>query len=185
MVSLTGDLMVGTLVTGRLGTLTRTERFYASYSADELRGFYYQAASKMLEEVMERATDERSLLRPEIWNGHAGARLCALDKEVRDAIRKLQEGIVEAKDIKPDGIRYHNLLTLYSVLLFCFCTSCRPVRAPYLGLNRIDEETGFAYLADKDDDAHHKLRLIWVPQLCRDQIFTVKRSVTGPIPASF
>jgi integrase len=170
MVSLTGDLMVGTLVTGRLGTLTRTERFYASYSADELRGFYYQAASKMLEEVMERATDERSLLRPEIWNGHAGARLCALDKEVRDAIRKLQEGIVEAKDIKPDGIRYHNLLTLYSVLLFCFCTSCRPVRAPYLGLNRIDEETGFAYLADKDDDAHHKLRLIWVPQLCRDQM---------------
>jgi hypothetical protein len=170
MVSLTGDLMVGALVTGRLGTLTRTERFYASYSADGLRGFYYQAASKMLEEVMERATDERSLRRPEIWSGHAGARLCALDQEVRVAIRKLQERIDATKLVKREGVRYHNLLTYYSVLLFCFCTSCRPVRAPYLGLNRIDEETGFAYLADKDDDAHHKLRLIWVPELCREQM---------------
>jgi hypothetical protein len=170
MVSRTGDLMVGALITGRLGTLTRTERFYASYSAKELRDFYNRAASRMLEQVTARAAFERPLHRPEIWKGHAGARLCALDGEVEDAIRKLQERIVAAKETERDGVQYHNLLTQYSVLLFCFCTSCRPVRAPYLRLNRINKETGFAYLGDKDDDAHHKLRLIWVPELCQQQM---------------
>ena len=170
MVSLRADLMAGALVTGRLGTLTRTERFYASYSVENLRQLHFCATSKMLEQVIGLVARERPLRHPQIWEGHVGARLCAYDAEVKAAIQKLQVGIDSTRNDKRYRVKFHNLMTLYSVLMFCFCTSCRPVRAPFLRRQRIDEETGFAYLADKDDDAHHKLRLIWVPDLCQEQM---------------
>lgn len=171
LVALSGDLMAGALITGRLGTLTRTERSYASYSVKNLRKLYYRAASRMHRQVaVGSVAMERPVQHPELWKGHVGARLCAHDANVKDAIRNMQDRIDSVRDVKGQRVDFHNLMTLYSVLMFCFCTSCRPIRTPFLGRQRIDEETGFAYLADKDDDAHHKLRLVWVPDLCRKQM---------------
>ena len=171
LVAISGDLMAGSLITGQYGPLTRTERFYASYAPGRLRSLYYRASANMVEQLTGKTLPaEKPNPHPSFGVGHVGARLCAKDDEVERAIREIGDAIEAKRNVKRLRIDYHNLLTLHSVLLFCFCTSCRPVRAPYLPLERVDKDTGFAYLSDKDDDAHHKARLVWVPKLCTDQM---------------
>ncbi len=171
LVAISGDLMAGALITSRFGTNTRTERFYASYTVESLRRCYRKVASRLFNQVTDNvAPKDRPLRNPVLWQGHVGARLCAKDDEVKRAIGDLKKAIKKVRGVKRKRVEYHNLFTLYTVMLFCFCTSCRPVRTPYLSRARIDKETKFAYLSDKDDDAHHKTRLIWVPKLCRDQM---------------
>jgi hypothetical protein len=170
LISKSGDLMAATLITGEFSSLSRTERFYAAYDVAKLRHLYYSAASNIYQQIFgEQAPTEIAMYGQE-KRGFVGARLCAEDKAVRESIRQLGFEIEASRGHHATRIRYHNLLTLHTVLLFGFCTSCRPIRTPYIWLDRVDEETGFAYLADKDDDAHHKLRLIWVPDLCRQQM---------------
>jgi len=176
LVALSGDLMAGALITGRFGPLTRTERFYASYSVERLRHLYYRTSSRMFSQLTgQQAPSEKPLKVPSFWQGFVGARLCAKDDEVKRAIVGIGDAIDAAQGKKKERAEYHNLLTLHSVLLFCFCTSCRPIRAPYLWLDRVDEDTEFAYLSDKDDDAQHKTRLIWVPGLCLMQMKNYER----------
>jgi hypothetical protein len=170
LVAHSGDLMAGALITGRMGTLTRTERFYASYSVSFLRQLYVDRTSRMLQLTTSQAPQIQPLRNPSGWQGHVGARLCAKDQAVKQSITDLKDAIGQARDVAGDLVEFHNLLTTYTVMYFCFSTSCRPIRTPYIGKHRIDEETGFAYLCDKDDDAHHKARLIWVPGLCREQM---------------
>ena len=45
----------------------------------------------------------------------------------------------------------------------------------YLPCHRVDKGTRFAALSDKDDDAHHKLRLIYIPELCWNQMLAYER----------
>jgi len=187
LVAVRGDLMAGSLITGQFSALTRTERYYACYPVSSLRKLYYRVASAMIRQIRcEQPPPETPPSFPSLWHGYVGARLCARDRDVKLAIGNLGESIEALCEVKNQTIAYHNLLTLHSVLLFCFCTSCRPVRAPYLRRDRIDEETGFAYLCDKDDDAHHKTRLIWVPDLCQQQMKLYEqhcRSLENETPA--
>lgn len=169
LVARSGDLMAGALITGRMGTLTRTERFYASYPTAALRQLYFSAASKMVRRLTAKNCP-RPLPAPELWQGNVGARLCAKDDKVEGAITALKEEIETVRGVKRKRTEFHNLLTLYAVMYFCFSTSCRPIRTPFLSMDRVDKDTGFAYLSDKDDDANHKMRLIWVPELCRKQM---------------
>jgi hypothetical protein len=55
-------------------------------------------------------------------------------------------------------------------MLFAYGTSMRAIRTPYLELEKIDPETSFALISDKDDDAHNKTRLAWVPKIVADQM---------------
>lgn len=170
LVAHSGDLMAGALITGRMGTLTRTERFYASYSVSFLRKLYVDRTSRMLQFTTSKAPQIQPLRNPGGWQGHVGARLCAKDNAVIGAITDLKNAIGQARDVEGEQVKFHNLLTTYTVMYFCFSTSCRPIRTPYMWKHRIDEETGFAYLCDKDDDAHHKTRLVWVPDSCQQQM---------------
>lgn len=170
LVARSGDLMAGALITGRTGTLTRTERFYASYSVPALRQLYVDRARRMLQLITRNAPQIQPHGNPDGWQGHVGARLCAKDTSVVKAITGLKDAIGKARGVENDRMKFHNLLTTYTVMYFCFSTSCRPIRTPYIWTHRIDDETRFAYLCDKDDDAHHKTRLIWVPDLCREQM---------------
>ena len=170
LVARSGDLMAGALITGRMGVLTRTERFYASYSVPALRRLYVDSTLEILEMTKGTAPEIQPLQNPDGWCGHVGARSCANDNAVKDAIKGLKNAIEKARGVESKQIEFHNLLTTYTVMYFCFSTSCRPVRTPYIGTHRIDEETRFAYLCDKDDDAQHKTRLVWVPSLCLEQM---------------
>jgi hypothetical protein len=171
LVARCGDLMAGALITGRMGTLTRTERFYASYPPADLRRLYFETACEMVRDVTgEDPPEPQPVLNPEFWSGHVGARLCAKDAEVKRAVADIKAAYYEVRKEKRLSGERHNLMTLYSVMFFCFSTSCRPIRTPYIWIHRVDPETNFAYLTDKDDDAHHKARLVWIPPTCLHQM---------------
>lgn len=171
LTTLSGDLMTAALITGRFPTQTRSERFYSSYPVDTLRQLHWRAVQQLLPQLTGViATNWKLTDDPVTWAGHVGARLCAKDDAIAEAIKALKRDIRAVRKVKRKRDRAHNLLTLYTVLLFGFSTSCRPTRIPYLPCNRVDKGTRFAALSDKDDDAHHKLRLIYIPKLCWDQM---------------
>lgn len=175
MVTLSGDLMAAALITGRFPSQTRSERFYASYPVTTLRLLHWRAADRMRQITGCASIELRAGENPAIWAGHVGARLCANDESITDAIRTLKEKIKAVRHGKRKGVEAHNLLTLYSVLMFGFSTSCRPTRIPYIGISRVDQQTRFVALSDKDDDAHHKLRLVYIPELCWQQMCAYER----------
>jgi hypothetical protein len=73
-------------------------------------------------------------------------------------------------DDRAGSIKFHNLYTLYAVLMFAYATSMRAIRTPYLSFDEVDPIDGFAFISDKDDDAHHKTRQVWIPPIVFSQM---------------
>jgi hypothetical protein len=168
LVAVTGDVMVAVVITGHDHAQARTQQFYATYSEAKLQEIYSEATA----DVVQQAHRAAGLPPPLSPKGHElvegrfiGARLCAKLSEVQKAVSTLQERIEEARCIRDDAgsIEFHNLYTLYTVLFFGYATSMRAIRTPYIWPEKVDKETGFTFLSDKDDDAQHKTRLAWVP----------------------
>lgn len=182
LVAETGDLMAAVLITGHDHPQARSQKFYAVYSEERLQRTYTEVAElafrlgRKAAGFSEPALSDEDNQRTGENNPRAGkwigARLCAKRDEVVRAIRELRDGINSLhgfKDFK-DFVRYHNLYTLYTVLMFAYATAMRAIRTPYIWLDKIDQETGFAFVSDKDDDAQHKTRLVWVPPFVVEQM---------------
>ncbi len=170
-----GDLMAAVLITGHSHPQARTQQFYASYGVAQLQSIYIEAASAIVREAHLAADLEPPELCADTGpapNEHVGARLCATQDAVQRAIRRLREDLDVATTIndRAQAINYHNLYTLYTLRMFAYATSVRAIRTPYIPLNRVDTDRGFAFLSDKDDDAQHKTRQTWIPPLVISQM---------------
>lgn len=168
LLATTGDLMAAVLITGRSHPQARSEQFYASYSVAQLRSVYLKATSIVVQEAYLAA----DLVPPEIpadtqpeEEAHVGARLCATYDAVQKAVRRLQNDLKSARQIKDQAgsIVFHNLYTLYTILMFAYATSIRAIRTPYLSLDEVDTIDGFAFISDKDNAARNNTRQAWIP----------------------
>jgi hypothetical protein len=171
----TGDVMAAVLVTGHSHPQARTQQYYASHSATQLRKIYLEATATVVQEAYKAASLDPPALPVDsetVQEGHVGARLCVTRAAAKDAVRRLHEQLGAAAEIKDraGSITFHNLYTLYTVLLFAYATSMRAIRTPYLSLEEVDTATGLAFISDKDDDAQHKARLAWVPTFVIQQM---------------
>jgi len=184
IVAATGDLMAAVSVTGREHSQARTQQYYSAYSVAELQEIYVKATSAVASPPSTAAAPVRGTVPRRRVKGqgeYVGARLCASKVSVRRAIALLEKRIAKTQPIldRSGSIAFHNLFTLHTVLLFSFATSMRAIRTPYLGPERIDTDTGFTLISDKDDDARHKTRLAWVPPFVINQMLLYAEHVAA------
>lgn len=181
LLAVTGDIMAAVVITDHSHPQARTQQFYGTYSVSELQKIYrdttstvvhqaYKAANLPLPEpVPPPSLDGTTVEKDE---GYVGARLCARLTCVQGAIRRLQEQISELSQSqnRDESIKFHNLYSLHTVLLFGYATSMRAIWTPYISPEKVDDVTGFTFISDKDDDAQHKTRPAWVPIFVREEM---------------
>ena|GEM_PF-1676253 len=104
--------------------------------------------------------------------GAVGARMCPTTGAVRSMFARLSQDIDDASDYRDRTgfTRYHNRLTLFTVQMFAYATTCRAIRTPYLPMSSVCLARNLTTLSDKDDEFHHKTRLIWIPPVLEKQM---------------
>lgn len=177
----TGDATQATMITGNVHRLARVRLFYTSTRTERLANIY----RSVIESLLDRAygaigrdnvfPPSRLRLRPQ--GGVVGGRNCPTSEAVQSMFARLHRDITEASTYvdRTGFVRYHNLLTLWTLQGFAYATSCRAIVTPLLPLDEIDERTGLAPLSDKDDEFSHKTRLVWIPEPIRRQLRAYQR----------
>ncbi|MAL97488.1 MAG: hypothetical protein CL583_03465 [Alteromonadaceae bacterium] len=166
--SIHGDVTEAVALTGQGHALAQVRAFYATPSIDHLRNVYKSAVETIQQQVYAASGIEHAVARsavPEAGQKHVGSRLCARFESVTKAVSNLQKELKQTAHFLTfeDFISYHNLFTLYTVVMFGYSTSCRAIVTPFIPSKNIDPVTHLTSLADKDGPDHHKARLVWLP----------------------
>lgn len=170
----TGDVTEAAVLTGQSHRLAQTRIFYTTPNIKSLRELYVRTVNEILPSLPATkdgvvnlnpaATDFETL--------HVGSRLCATVDAVKMAIFALQQDLKSASryDSFTQFSRYHNLLTLYTVLMVAYGVAFRAVVKPFIASDLIDPETHLTAIADKVGEDLNKSRLAWVPPSVLQQI---------------
>jgi len=153
--------------------------YYYAPKVSYLEGAYYEAAKAIADTVKAPLgwsddetvnnkvfSDDRSVER-------VGSKICPLDETVRLMVDDFKEEVNSLRVSRSSNewfIDFHNSFTSYCVMLLGFCSGYRAVRDPFYSEAEIDWESNFIVITDKDSDDFYNSRIVWVPDLCMDQI---------------
>ena len=177
----TGDPTLATLITGNVHRLARVRLFYTATRGTTLA----QAYKRVVDELLTRIYG--SLERPNLYSterrrvtdqaGVIGGRNCPTFDAVRSMVHAIQADLATGiRYVDRSGfIRFHNLLSLWTLQCFAYATTCRAIVTPLLPLSSVDSRRGLASLSDKDDEFAHKTRLIWIPDSVQRQMAAYER----------
>lgn len=77
---------------------------------------------------------------------------------------------------------YHNAYSLYTLSMLGYATGYRAVKDPFLEVEEIDPDTGLAVISDKDGPELYNARLVWVPEVVRQQLSHYRDHVNRLMP---
>lgn len=170
-----GELTATAIITGRNIPLANVRLFYACRSVKRLQEIYAAEASSIRKQLEpDYAVPE--IVRQTVQENFIGHRKCPTVKAVQKAIAGLLKAMEDASPRLTDeqSARYHNLFTLYTIWMFSYCTGVRGVKTPYLSDAEIDPVSGLSTITDKDGGIGYKTRVVWVPDVLRQQMALYK-----------
>ena len=180
LVIASGDIAAAVAITGKFNTLAEARIFYSTPDLNRLRNIYLVAVDELvvrISMIAGKASPTTTVAMLSYVDKHVGSRLCATESAVRRAVASIKTRLADgvAGIDERTVVSYHNLYTLYSVLVFAYTTACRPIVTPFLASQEIDEDSGFAVLTDKDGLDHYKSRLVYVTKESLLQIRNYER----------
>lgn len=170
----TGDAAIASCTISDEHHLASVRLHYTSPWVKDLQKHYANVVASMLE--LTKSTGAKpSLVKPWMSRdqiGAVGARQCPTTDAIRSMFERLSNDIDDASNYvdRLGFIKYHNRLTLFSVQMFAYSTTCRAIKTPYFPLSSICSTKGLASISDKDDEFHHKTRLVWIPPVLQKQM---------------
>ncbi len=179
LIDQTGDTADASIITGRIPNRgQKTALYYYSPLVNDLQKKYSETCKKVENTITDNITfnsisNEQENFAKTIKGIRTGSKICPLEKTILLMITDLQKQINYYKKKHLDEshiIKFHNAYTAYCVMMLGFATGYRAVRDPFYSESEIDEETGFLVISDKDSDDYYNSRIVWLPQVCRDQI---------------
>jgi hypothetical protein len=166
------NISAASLITNQAPPLASAKLFYSTPSISSLQLIYRDAVLSLKSDLARTGYQLESPDFSEVSPGSfaVGSALCPAMKTVKEAIGRLKAQVLECKDGNGPIIFRHNIYTLYSALYLQFAVGFRGICNPWLSLDQIDFESGIASVQDKGDESGYKTRLLYLPQLVRDQI---------------
>jgi len=187
-----GDLSATAIITGNDVPLARVKLFYACRSITRMRELYTTSVIGVRNQLwasrgITPPEQALSILKPSeeacsIFKedtAYIGNRLCPTLKTVQEAVQNLQFEIRRSARPKTDAEyqRHHNLVTLYTLLMFSYTTGVRGIATPYIDLSEIGPlllHTAPALLrttlTDKDSGVGYKTRLVRITPMLFEQM---------------
>jgi hypothetical protein len=175
------DLTVAMYITGKEHFLGRNPSYYTSLPIKKLRAIFKVVCREIKHRhISETPRDdirriERSVAKERlpVTTCHIGTPFRPTRKTVKDLVKDLQkklEDIIKVEKGVLKLMRFHNSMTRYTAFMIAFGTGFRAIRDPFLSAAEIDWRSGFALLADKDNEDGYNSRLIWLPPDCLEQL---------------
>ena len=157
-----GDLTAAAITTGDDLQISKVKLFYACPLVSRLQRIYVHVATSVKNELrhtMERQPPTPVHIHFDSRDIYIGSRLCPTRHAVQESIARLK---CELRSSSPTLAlqRFHNLFTVYTLLMFFYTTGVRGVRTPYVNLSDIDPLFGLGTLTDKDSGVGYKSRLV-------------------------
>lgn len=170
IVSESNNVTAASMITGFYHPLVQTKIFYTSHKVEYLRKVYLEIINPLLIET-EQHINKRTVatLKKEQV---IGARNCVSIDAYQHSISKLKNSLDELKKYSgwDEFINYHNIFTVYVILMFNFATAARSIKSPLIQFDDIDPLLGISTISDKDTNPPYHARLIWIPEMVRKQL---------------
>lgn len=176
-----GDITEAMIITGRSHYLGTVQLHYASPPLSRLQAVYNDTCRQITETVYQSL--HKPLPPPQINSCqlvpthtndyYTGGRHYLKRGVVAELVQNL---IVRFNDTLKFsgsldyGVELHNDYTLYVAELLGFASGYRAVQNPLACIDQIDWQTGFCCISDKDDLDYYNARLVWLPELVRQQL---------------
>jgi len=174
----TNDVSTASSITGIEHPLNKSRSHYFTPDLNYLRTIYKNIVTEIsaaytfpgLSQQTNLISTSQSTL--DLSGKATGSRYCATFTAVKNAIRQLQDNIAKLslRISRKEFANYHNLYTLYSILMFGFATGRRPFNTQLPSIDKIDNETGITILNEKDNQYRSKSRPSWIPPFMMDQL---------------
>ncbi|MDX8382472.1 MAG: hypothetical protein R8M45_00225 [Ghiorsea sp.] len=164
-----GDVMLASLVTCTPHALSQTQLHYSSPTANHIRETYIKAVGKHAwQDQPPVNVDNQASLNEQSY----GSRLCPHQKNVALLVDKLSSTIKASPHnrFSPSLIQYHNTYTVYTSQMLAYATGFRAIKRPFILMEQLDQETGFAIISDKDGSDFYNSRLVWIPESVQAQL---------------
>jgi hypothetical protein len=175
------DLTVAMFITGKEHFLGRNPSYYTSLSVENLRKIFKEVCTEIKDRHISetprvdiRRTDS-SVAKESLpkTSCNIGSPFRPTRNTVGNLINELKEKLEDANKVE-NGVlklmRFHNSMTRYTAFMIAFGTGFRAIRDPFLSAAEVDWRSGFAVLADKDNEDGYNSRLIWLPPVCLEQL---------------
>ncbi len=200
VMSLSGnDVVAATMITGNPHRLSKVPMYYACRSMANIWEIYRGTVNDLLIEIGKennfgykinffwrpRPSEHELLAGATEWNQaehtqrmeasksiHIAARVCPRMDAFRDAVVTLKASLRKPYKRSSDEawIEFHNRYSFYSVWLFNIAVGSRKLITPYIDIETVSPLNGVAVYRDTDGDAGTKAKLIWLPELVREQM---------------
>lgn len=160
-----GDICAASMIAGEEHRLAHVRLFYSMLPADYLQKVYLNVTEDIVSKILAasgKSNPSAPSIPTYIPGKFVGSRLCPTVAGVQRAIRNIKL-VGQPRSNSNDLVSTHNFTSQITLWHFSFATACRAIETPYLPLSDIDQPSGLALLADKDDGTKYKARLAWVP----------------------
>jgi len=176
-----GDIVEAMIITGRSHYLGTVQLHYASPPLSRLQAVYNDTCRQITETVYQSLhkppppspVNSRQLAPADVDDCYTGGRYYLKRGVVAELVQSL---IVRFSDtLKFSGsldywVELHNDYALYVFELLGFASGYRAVQNPLACIDQIDWQTGFCCISDKDDLDYYNARLVWLPEIVRQQL---------------
>lgn len=193
------DVVAATMITGNSHRLSKVPMYYACRSMANIWEIYRATVNDLLSEIGKennfgfkidsywrpRPSDAELTAGANEWNQAELAQRMEASKSIRvaaracprmdafcDAVVALKASLRKPYKSSSDEawIEFHNRYTFYTVWLFNIAVGSRKLITPYIDIKTVSPLNGVAIYRDKDGDAGTKAKLIWLPELVREQM---------------
>lgn len=173
------DLTTAMYIIGREDFLGVNPSFYTAVPAARLQATYRSVCERIARENstqglswMPAKTSPLTPTLPDDIPSHVGSPFTPTQETVRELVQYLKDKLNAARN-SPRTVealmRLHNSMTRYTAYLIAFATGFRAIRKPFALAAKVDRESGFAILSDKDSEDQFNSRLVWLPPVCLRQ----------------
>jgi len=163
------DIVTAMYITGTQDFLGFSQSFYTSISSKTLQATYSHISAN----IMATETNIKSIKKSFDDNEeYIGSPFVPKRSSVQNLVSNLLAGIkkTNAGDFRDKPALAHYHMLRYTVFMVAFATGFRAVKEPIILMNEIDLQTGFAVISDKDSEDWYNSRLVWLPQVCIQQL---------------
>lgn len=172
-----GDHLRIAALFGRDDRLAHVQRYYTALDRQKLDRFYTTVMKDLWKRLKQNGFKPVSDLfkpgpaadfPPSSTGDDWVPRVESIQKLIVELRRKIQAPL-ERGDLARH-VAWHNDVTVYTALGLAVITGFRAVRTPIPDLTAVDESTGLMCLQEKDRADGSHARIVWVPDMLREQV---------------
>lgn len=176
----TSDSVDAALITGRMPIGVESALYYYAPEVSRLQEAYTDATDWLLEDLLQVSGETKprngEVRLPTQKARRIGSQIFPELEFLRAAVKeqiakvKASGARLRRRPVIDHWVSYHNDLTSYCVLQLGYATGLRAIHDPFPTLDDFDPRSGLMVVADKIKEHSASTRVVYLPELCRQQL---------------